>query len=352
MAVMRKASAALVLLSFGVVLAAGSSSSLGRETTKYAETPAAPANFVFFNRDRERIVERSFLDNPGAAGAQLKYTWRELEPERGQYELGQVVADLVFLEQHDKKLFIQLQDVSFTEGIINVPDYLRADPEFSGGLAPQYEYEGSDEFTAVFGGWVARRWDPAVRRRLIKLLRELGARTDGRIEGLSLPETVVEFGETGRLFPPGYSHAAYFEAVKEIMTAAAEAFPRSHVIQYANFMPGERLPKDDKGYLRGVYEHAAAIGVGVGGPDLLPHRKGQQANSLPLLAARNPETVAGLAVQWGNLEDRNPATGEMVSVDELYRYARDELRLDYLFWGVQEPFYSRDVLPYLRTASN
>ena len=305
---------------------------------------------MFFNRDRERIAERSFLDNPGAVGAQLKYSWRELEPARDQYEFGHIIADLEFLEQHGKKLFVQLQDVSFAEDIVNVPHYLQEDPQFSGGLAVQYDYEGDDESSAVFGGWVARRWDPAVRRRLINLLRELGARLDGRIEGLSLPETVVEFGETGRLFPPGYSHAVYFEAVKEIMTAAAEAFPRSHVIQYANFMPGERLPADDRGYLRGVYEHAAAIGVGVGGPDLLPHRKGQRANSLPLIAARNRETVAGLAVQWGNLQDRDPATGEKVSVDELYRFARYELRLDYLFWGVQEPFYSRDVLPYLRTA--
>jgi hypothetical protein len=271
-----------------------------------------------------------------------------LEPARDEYEFGDIIADLEFLERHGKKLFVQLQDVSFSEDIVNVPDYLREDPEFGGGVAAQYDYEGDDESTAVFGGWVARRWDRAVRARLVKLLHELGTRLDGRIEGLSLPESVVEFGETGQLFPPGYSHVAYLEAVKEIMTAAATAFPRTPVIQYANFMPGERLPGDDRGYLRGLYEHAAAVGVGVGGPDLLPHRKGQQANSLPLIAARNTETVAGLAVQWGNLEDRDPATGEKVSVDELYRYARDELGLDYLFWGVQEPYYSRDILPYLR----
>ena len=41
-----------------------------------------PENFIFFAHERQRIAEPSFLDNAQIAGAQLKYTWRELEPER------------------------------------------------------------------------------------------------------------------------------------------------------------------------------------------------------------------------------------------------------------------------------
>ena len=135
------------------------------------------------------------------------------------------------------------------------------------------------------------------------------------------------------------------------MTAARAAFPRSCVIQYANFMPGEWLPDGDHGYLRGIYAHAERVGVGVGGPDLLPHRRWQQKHSLPLIAARGPTVRAGLAVQDGNLEDINPGTGQRVTVAELYGIATDRLRLDYIFWGTQEPFYSRDILPYLRSLS-
>ena len=36
-------------------------------------------HFVFFNRDRERIADAAFLGTKAFAGAQLKYTWRELE---------------------------------------------------------------------------------------------------------------------------------------------------------------------------------------------------------------------------------------------------------------------------------
>jgi hypothetical protein len=67
-----------------------------------------------------------------------------------------------------------------------------------------------------------------------------------------------------------------------------------------------------------------------------------------LIAARAPGTVAGVAVQWGNLDERNPATGERVTVIELVRFAREELRLDFIFWGTQEPHYSHEILPYLR----
>ena len=308
---------------------------------------AGPKNFVFFDLDRQRISEPGFIENECIAGAQLKYTWRELEPERDRYELGPLLDNLVFLERHGKRLFVQLQDVSFSEEV-NVPDYLRTDPAFKGGVARKYEYEGDDESEARFDGWVARRWDPTVRARFIKLLEVLGREVDGRIEGLNLPETSVGFGESGRLHPEGFTYDSYLEGVKAIMTAARNAFPRSCVIQYANFMPGEWLPWTDHGYLRAVYANAERIGVGVGGPDLLPHRKGQQNHSYPLIAARGPQIPAGVAVQWGNLEDRNPATGERVTVAELHRFARNRLRLDYIFWGTQEPYYSKQVLPYLR----
>ncbi len=307
-----------------------------------------PQNFVYFGLERSRISEANFLETSSMVGAQLKYTWRELEPDRDQYELGMILQDLAFLEAHGKRLFIQLQDVSFEEAILNVPAYLLNDPALGGGVARQYSFEGDDETIPIAEGWVARRWDPAVRARFVKLLGVLGKALDGRIEGLNFAESAIGFGESGELHPPGFSYQSYFEGVKALMTAAGKAFPKSQVIEYANFMPGEWLPGGDQGYLRGVYEHADRIGVGVGGPDLLPHRRWQRKHSYSLIAKRGPNTVAGNAVQWGNLEDRNPATGERVTVEELYRFAKEELRLDYVFWGTQEPYYTDEILPFLR----
>ena len=322
-------------------------SSVGKGAALEGSPTAGPKHFIFFERERQRISEPSFLENEAITGAQLKYTWRELEPERDRYEIQPLLDDLAFLESHGKRLFVQLQDVSFSEEVL-VPDYLRTDSAFGGGVARKYEYEGDDESKAQFDGWVARRWDPAVRARFVRLLEVLGKRLDGRIEGLNLPETSIGFGESGKLHPAGFTYESYVEAVKAGMTGARTAFPRSCVIQYANFMPGEWLPWTDHGYLRAVYAHAESIGVGVGGPDLLPHRKGQRSHSYPLIAARGPRTRAGVAVQDGNLADRSPATSERVTGGELYRFAKDPLRLDYVFWGTEEPYYSKEVLPFLR----
>lgn len=314
------------------------------------QDPERPTHYIFFGPARDRISDASFLSNPGIAGAQLRYTWRQLEPERDRYDLRPVLEDLAFLERHGKQLFVQLQDVSFSEAVL-VPEYLRTDPAFNGGVARKYEYEGDDESKARFDGWVARRWDPVVRDRFARLLQALGRELDGRIEGLNLAETAIGFGESGRLHPAGFSYESYVEGVKAIMTAARTAFPRSRVIQYANFMPGEWLPWTDRGYLRAVYAHAARIGVGVGGPDLLPYRRGQQHHSYPLIAARPAHVPAGAAVQDGNLAAKNPDTGERVTVADLYRFAAERLRLDYIFWGTEEPYYSKEILPYIRRSS-
>lgn len=304
-------------------------------------------HFVFFGRERAAVAAPAFLENPNIAGAQIKYTWRELEPERSRYDLRPVLDDLAFLESHGKKLFVQLQDVSFSEDV-PVPDYLREDAAFGGGAARKYECADDDESKARFDGWVARRWDPAVRARFTELLERLGGELDGRIEGLNLAETSIGFCESGALHPPGFTYAGYADGVKAIASAARRAFPRSRVILYANFMPGEWLPDADHGYLRGVYSHAESIGVGVGGPDLMPHRKGQRDHSYALIAARGSNVPAGIAVQDGNLEDRDPTTGKRATVADLVRFAQDRLRLDYVFWGTEEPYYSGEVLPYLR----
>ncbi|MFN7937004.1 MAG: hypothetical protein U0R19_27020 [Bryobacteraceae bacterium] len=286
----------------------------------------AQSHYVFFNRDRERIREASFLEARGVTGAQLKYTWRELESRRGEYDFSAVRADLEFLTARGKRLFVQLQDSSFDDSIVNVPEYLRAS-----GVARQYlERDGKQ----VPDGWVARRWDASVRTRFHLLLAALGKEFDGKIAGINLAETSI--GVTTADFDP----RAYRDAVLDNVRALKKAFPRSVAMQYANFMPGEWLPGDDHGYLRSVYAEAIRTGAGVGGPDLLPKRKGQLAHAYPLLREAAGKAPTGIAVQEGNYSEGS-------SVEELYRFAVETLRVDYVFWGAESPYYERDVLPLL-----
>ena len=308
---------------------------------------AEPAHFVFFNRDRERIHESWFADTGTFRGAQIKYTWKELEPREGEYELQRIHADLAFLTSRGKQLFIQLQDATFDTNNVFVPDYLRQRPEFHGGAALQYAFEDEAETKAKPEGWVARRWDPAVRARFHLLLQELGIQLDGKVAGINLPETSVGFGEKTNRHPAGFTFANYRDGIQANMKAAKSAFPKSVVIQYANFLPGEWLPWSDQGYLKSIYHFAVTNGIGVGGPDLLPFRNGQLNHSYPLIKAAAGKVPTGIAVQWGNYEAVNPKTGVAITIGELLNFAERELRVNFLFWSTQEPYFTKHVIPFL-----
>lgn len=304
-----------------------------------------PHNYVFFGQERERIADTAFLSNPNILGAQLKYTWRELEPAPGRYDFRAIRRDLASLQRHGKRLFLQLQDVSFSKTPVT-PDYLRTDPAYHGGVAAKYEANANGRMQ--FDGWVARRWDPAVRDRFARLLTALAKEFDGAIEGIVIPETAVGFDDPAHQ-PAGYSPAVYASSILEMLSSARGAFQRSCVIIYANFMPGDSLTDDGRDFLRSVHAHAAAIGAGVGGPDIMPYRPWQRANSLGLIEKRPAEVIAAMAVQDGNLADRNRDTGQQITVPELYAYATARLRLNYIFWGTEEPYFTSAVLPFLRS---
>jgi hypothetical protein len=306
-------------------------------------------HYVFFNRDHEKIREKSFLETRALEGAQLKFTWRELEPKKGQYDFSGIQNAAEFLRKNGKRLFVQVQDSSFDVKIINVPEYLLRDPEFHGGANKQFETEEGNEEHAKPAGWVARRWDPAVQDRLYHLFTALGKQFDGVLEGINLPETSVDFGETGKLYPKGFTPETYRDAILTNMAVAKAGFSRSVVIQYANFMPGEWLPEQDRGLLRAVFVGARQMGVGLGGPDLLPYKPGQMKHSYPLIGESSNVVPTGIAVQWGNYEYRNPKTGKQVTITDLVEFAQEYLKVKYVFWCTQEPFYSEQVIPFLKT---
>lgn len=304
-------------------------------------------NFVFFNLDRERIRESSFLLTHGFTGAQLKYTWRELEPQKDHYDFHSIYDDLEFLKKHHKKLFVQLQDVTFDTARINIPDYLIENPLYNGGADIQYQTNDVDSIIRQ-DGFVARRWDPLVAGRFYKLLSELGKKFDGKIEGICLPETSVGFGETGKLYPPGFTPDVYRDAIINQMKALRKAFPHSVVIQYANFMPGEWLPWNDRGYLESLYRFAEENNIGMGGPDIKIYKKAQMNHSYKFLKQYSDYIKTGMAVQWGNYEEINPKTGKQVTIAEILEFGENEIGTDYIFWCTQEPYYTKYLIPFIR----
>lgn len=308
-----------------------------------------PKHYVFYGFDRERITEKTFTGTPQLAGAQLKYRWKELEPSKGKYDFSSIRHDLEVLTKQKKRLFVQIQDISFMKENQVVPGYILRDPEYHGGVQVGYQEPEKPGGTRRFSTWVPRRWDPAVLGRFNALIKALGAEFDGKFEGFNFAETAIDEPSAGDKWQ-GWSPSVYFESVRSMMKNAKAAFRKSTVIVYANFMPSDpKVAGDGQAYLKGIYAYADEIGVGVGGPDILPNRYFQLHRSLPLIAARAKLTKAGMAVQDGNLADLDQKTGRKITAADLAAYARDPLHLDYVFWGTEEPYWSKEVLPYLKS---
>ena len=301
-------------------------------------------HYVFFGQDREKIAQaKTFLETKTFEGAQVTYTWRQLEQGKDGYDFSLIREDLAFLKSKGKKLWIQIQDVTFSPQRINIPKYLLNDPKYNGGADKQYQIKNDDEAQAVHEGWMARRWDPAVQERLHRLFLALGKEFDGRVEGVNLDETSTGVGWTGKLFPKGFTFEIYRDAIIANMKALKRAFPKSIVMQYANFMPG------GKKYLEAIYKAARENKIAVGGPDLLPFRPFQHANSYPMIRESSGTVTTGIAVQDGNYSDVNAQTGKRADIAELLKFATEYLKVDYVFWCTEEPYYSNELIPFMKS---
>jgi len=299
-------------------------------------------HFVFFSRDRELIHDSSFYSNPGISGAQITYVWKRIEPQKEKYDFSEIEEDLVFLDSKGIKLFIQIQDVTFSSARILTPNYMLNDSIYHGGSAPQY-WENEDG-KLVIGGWVARRWDPAVANQYRKLLIALAEQFDGRIEGINMPETAIDVANEKGINPIGFSDRNYIEEIKKNMLVLRSHFKKSVPILYANFMPG-----DSKEDLKELYDFALEIGHGMGGPDIKVYRKGQMENSYPLIKSIGDRVPIGMAVQEGNYSLDNPKTDQQVTILEILDFAQNFLKANYIFWCTEEPYYTNKVIPFLES---
>jgi hypothetical protein len=299
-------------------------------------------HFVYFSRDRGSIIDHPFINHPGFKGAQIMYSWKNFEIKKDQYDFSILKEDYEYLKKYGKKLFIQLQDATFSPDYKAIPEYLFTE-EYNGGAAIQYNDAGKPE------GWVAKRWNKKVRERFALLLQAMGKEFDGKIEGINFQETAIGINEKT---DPGFSEQAYLNGLKENMLALKKSFPRSTTMMYANFIPGEWLPGNDKGYLRSIYQYGEEIGVGLGGPDLMVTRKGQLNHAYTLMHEGRYTVPIGIAVQDGNytgttgvdLKDKGEKAQKNI-VALLHGFAKDFLRVSYMFWVNQDPYFKENVLP-------
>lgn len=297
--------------------------------TKSAEP--LPANFLYTSAG-ELEGNATILARPDIDGVQVVYNWKRLEKAEGEYDFSQIDADLATAEKLGKKLVIQVQDRFFSPEARNIPEYLLTEAQYGGGLVPQVEEGKSEGY-----GWTTMQWNPAVRARYQALLKALAQRFDGKVFAVNLPETAIDVTEAQD--DTGFTCDGYFAAELENLTAARAAFKASHVVQYVNFWPCEW--ENDHQYMSRLFEHAAANGIGLGGPDIVPWRKGQMKNSYPFFNQyKGKLDFVGMAVQEPTLAYTNDKTGKPFTREEFVQFATDYLGVNAIFWSAETPWLS------------
>lgn len=328
-----------------------------------AQARGLPQNYLFFYHREEggaNIHTDKALCEQIFSGAQIVYTWRSLEPQKGVYDFTAIEQDISYLNSIGKKLWIQLQDKSFTPRP-NVPDYILEDFEYNGGALKQSmitapERDPTKPLAEDEYGWSAKVWLHPVRSRYQALIRELGRRFDGKIEGINFSESSIEIGieETDGTvsFPKDFKPEVYVNALAENMEVLRASFKLSEPMVYLNFLPGEWLPDRDFGFMKSLFDKARELKMGVGGPDLMPYRKSHMAQTYGFFANYPDTLVKAMAVQDGNLRQINPKTGKKNSVDDLLDFSQNYLGLDIIFWVEEEPYFSMEVIPGLRNQTS
>jgi len=294
---------------------------------------ATPQNYLFIDsQDVEKL--RPILLRDDINGAQIVYSWKQLEKAPGQYDFSDIEKDLNVLSKMNKKLFIQIQDRFFEPEHRNIPAYLQREPQYLGGLFEQSDNPG--EGKAVGSGWVAMQWNPALRERYQRLLAALAVAFDGKVAGINLPETAIDI-DAKKASKVGFTCDRYFAATLDNMLFAKKVFKKSQVVQYVNFWPCEW--NNDHEYMSRLFSVAQENGIGLGGPDIVPDKKAQMKNSYPFFNQyKGKLSLVAMAIQQPTLTYTDPKTKKKFTKNEFVDFAENYLGVNIIFWSAESPW--------------
>ncbi|CAN5335280.1 hypothetical protein BH24PSE2_BH24PSE2_21090 [soil metagenome] len=263
--------------------------------------------------DKQAVMADSM--RAGAVGFKKRYTWRELEPSLGQYDFSEIASDLAYLSGQGMHLIVMIEDKTFTSEK-PTPGYLQ-------GL----EYTRRNRP----GGYTAVRWSPYVVARMKALVTALGQRFDSNpyFEGIATQESAPGL-DGATLKATGYTAAKYRDALIDVLSHATVVMPSSRVFWMMNFLP------QNQSYIGDVADAVKNLGVVLGGPDIMPDDYALQTHTYPFY-----HQFKGQMPTFGQVEpvcyshmhkDTTAYSTKYWTMPELFRYGRDNLGTDYIFW--------------------
>lgn len=264
-------------------------------------------------------------------GAKVEYNWADLETAKGKYDFSGVERTLRALQKDGKRLFLTVRYKTFNTHARSracAPDYLHN----NNGTVVKLDnlINGQDPRCT------AAVWRPHVADRLIALIRALGERFDDEpyFEGIIFPETALGLGN---LDIPDLTKETYPKQLKRILAATKEAFPSSVIYQHGNWIIGGHAVTND------LMAFAHKLGIGFGGPDLMPSRHTESTVNHAKYAGKMPLSIDN--------QRANRVAGS--SVERAYQYAvndPDGLHANHIFWAARasSPWdFAVDIAPVI-----
>ena len=248
---------------------------------------------------------------------------RGLQP----YNFDQIRRDLKDLASIDKQLIVFIVDKTFS----------------GRGRSPIPAYMQSHAVTNDKGGVTGKKWDPVLIERQVALCKALSAAFDAHpnFEGIAYQESAPSVSHDA-LLEIGYTPELMRDGLTKLLIESSKAFPRSRVFWYMNVLPMNNQ------YLEDIAEAVGPYRVVMGGPDILPYRDALQRivtlhekfkGRMKLFCSAQNDSYRHHKDDRKNSMKRPYHRGEKpihpdgyVTMEEIFKYGRDELHLNYIFW--------------------
>lgn len=268
-------------------------------------------------------------------GVVIRYTWAELEPQKDIYDFSAIEQHLTELASRNKQLIVLIETKSFTLDKVIVPEYVKTTPIYEGGVFAIGEY-GSK----VPKGYNIKMWNSYVQGRMRALIRNMGQHFDihPNFEGFGLTETAM-----GTPIEPltASQIEAFYGNLMILNQRMRYRFPNTMTFQFVNY---------PRAILETYVDKLQAMGSALGAPDVFPDEPGLNYPGT-LTSPRGiytyyPERsgLMPLAIQIEKpnyLNTRVDGTGHQPTIGELLSFARDNLKVNYLFWTRTPEFYTK-----------
>jgi chitodextrinase len=302
----------------------------------------------------------NLLTLPGVRGVQIRYLWNALNPTGSTFDFGPVKetyadsersvrADLWRCAQNDSQLIVMIEDKTFgNPGENPMPADMAGNDAYVRFI--DTDSSGGD-------GYCACRWNPTVQARFQALIQAFGDAFDDHpnLYGIAFQETATGYDAAQRT-ATGYTNSGsnagieYRDALIAMLKKASDALPHCQIFWYTNFFPTpstdyrlEEVADAVKNY------NGGNSGINMGGPDILPDRSELVTRVYPRFGVPPTGSYGELklfnSMQFDSyahthatstpdarMPDDTWSAGSLWTMDQLFRWARDNLNLDHVMW--------------------